>query len=170
MKQPNRSIRAMLYDLEHPHVLLSDWQKFSRESSPLVAEIIDRDEAKLPDWLVPVAHGVFTASDALLRTAGHRDGMRRPRGWLESDDDVYIRYVDPVDPYNARWLLVRECFVQGLWMVERWTQRRRYPGSDEILVHQFGSTPIFTRSCPAAMRLAMLCHPKPRAGLHWIAA
>ena len=41
---------------------------------------------------------------------------------------------------------------------------------DEILVHQFGSTPIFTRSCPA-MRLAMHCHTKgPPAGLHWTAA
>ena len=164
----------MICDLNHPHVPLSDWHKFGREFSPLIAEIIDRDEAKLPEWLVPVAHGVFTASDALLRKAGHRDGMRRPRGWREAIgvdvDGVYVRHVDPVDPYNARWLLVRECFVQGLWMVERWTQRRRYPGSDEILVHQFGSTPIFTRSCPAAMRLAMLCHPKPPAGLHWIAA
>jgi hypothetical protein len=164
----------MLYDLSHPHVSLSDWQKFDRESSHLIDQVMGRCEAKLPNWLVPVAHGVFTASDVLLRKAGHRDGMRRPRGWRQAIgidvDGVYVRYVDPVDLYNLRWLLVRECFVQGLWMVERWTQRRRYPGSDEILVHQFGSTPIFTRSCPAAMRLAMLCHPKPPTDLHWIAA
>ena len=70
----------MICDLNHPHVPLSDWHKFGREFSPLIAEIIDRDEAKLPEWLVPVAHGVFTASDALLRKTGHRDGMRRPRG------------------------------------------------------------------------------------------
>jgi hypothetical protein len=161
----------MLYDLTHSHVSLSDWQTFDKEFSPLIDEVIDREEAKLPNWLVPVAHGVFTASNALLRTAGHRDGMRHPPGWRESDDDVYIRDVDPVDSDNCRWLLVRQCFVDGLWMVERWTRKRRYAGSDEILVHEFGSTPIFTRSCPSAMRLAMHCHVKgPPAGLRWIAA
>jgi hypothetical protein len=85
----------MLYHLEQPHVSLSDWQKFDREFSPLIGEVIGRSEAKLPDWLVPVAHGVFTASDALLRKAGHRDGMRRPRGWREAigndADGVYVR-------------------------------------------------------------------------------
>ena len=160
----------MLHDFHQPQVSRSDWQKFGTEFSPLIGEVIGRSEAKLPEWLVPVAHGVFTASDALLRKAGHRDGMRRPRGWPETDDDVYSRHVDPVDWDNPRWLVVRQCFVQGLWMVERWTRKRRYAGSDEILVHEFGSTPIFTRSCPAAMRLAMLCHPKPPTGLHWIAA
>jgi hypothetical protein len=164
----------MLHDFHQPQVSRSDWQKLDREFSPFIAEVIDRDQAKLPDWLVPVAHGVFTASDALLRKAGHRDGMPRPSGWRPAAginaDGVYVRDVDPVDQVIARWLLVRECLVPGLWMVERWTTRRRYPSSDEILVHQFGSTPLFTRSCPAAMRLAMLCHPKPPAGLHWIAA
>ena len=74
----------MLYDLDHSHVSLSDWQKFDRKFSPLIGEAIDRDAAKLPDWLVPFAHGVFVASDTFLRTAGHRDGMRRPRGWHEA--------------------------------------------------------------------------------------
>jgi hypothetical protein len=82
----------------HPHVSLSDWQKFDRESSPLIDQVMGRREAKLPNWLVPVAHGVFTASDALLRKAGHRDGMRRPRGWRQAigidADGVYVRDVD----------------------------------------------------------------------------
>ena len=164
----------MLHDFHQPQVSLSDWQKFGTEFSPLIDEVIDRDTAKLPDWFVPFALGVFVAGDALLRTAGHRDGMRRPRGWRKAigidADGVYVRHVDPVDPYNSRWLLVRECLVQGLWMVERWTGRRRHGDADDILVHEFGSTPIFTRSCPAAMRLAMHCHVKPPAGLHWIAA
>jgi hypothetical protein len=164
----------MLYDLEHPHVSLSDWQKFGTGSSPLIDEVMDRVEADLPQWFVPFAHGVFVASDALLRAAGHHDGMRRPRGWRQAlginVDGVYVKHVDPVERYGSRWLLVRECLVQGLWMVERWTAERRHRDADKILVHEFGSTPIFTRSCPAAMRLAMHCHVKPPAGLRWIAA
>ena len=165
----------MLHDFHQPQVSLSDWQRFDRELSPLIDEVIDRDAAKLPGWFVPFAHGVFVASDGLLRTAGHRDGMRRPRGWrgaIGNDvDGVYVRHVDPVDGLNPRWLLVRECLVQGLWMVERWTERRRHGDADDILVHEFGSTPIFTRSCPAAMRLAMHCHLKgPPAGLRWTPA
>ena len=165
----------MLGDSNQPQVSLSDWQKFGTEVSPLIGELIDRDAAKLPDWFVRFAHGVFVASDALLRTAGHRDGMGCPPGWREAygidADGVYVRHVDPVDGLNPRWLLVRECLVQGLWMVERWTERRRHGDADDILVHEFGSTPIFTRSCPAAMRLAMHCHAKgPPAGLRWTPA
>src|SRR6266487_7060598 len=113
----------MLPDFHQPQVSLSDWQKFDRKFSPLIGEVIDRDAAKLPDWFVPFAHGVFVASDAFLRTAGHRDGMGYPRGWREAQgidvDGVYVRDVDPVDRLNRRWLLVRECLVPGLWMVER---------------------------------------------------
>ena len=165
----------MLHDFHQPQVSLSDWQKFGREFSPFIGEVIDRDAAKLPGWFVPFAHGVFVASDALLRAAGHRDGMRHPRGWREAIgndvDGVYVHHVAPVEPYNPRWLLVRECLVQGLWMVERWTDGRRHRDAGDILVHEFASTPIFTRCCPAAMRLAMHCHAKgPPAGLHWTAA
>ena len=164
----------MLYDLNHPPISLSDWHKFGTESSPLIDELMDRVEADLPHWFVPFAHGVFVASDALLRAAGHRDGMGCPPGWREAAgidaDGVYVRDVDPVG-LNPRRLLVRECLVPGLWMVERWTHRRRHGDADDILVHEFGSTPIFTRSCPAAMRLAMHCHMKgPPAGLRWTAA
>src|SRR5438105_12406058 len=104
----------MLHDSHQPQVSRFDWQKLDREFSPFIAEVIDRDQAKLPDWLVRVAHGVFTASDALLRKAGHRDGMRRPRGWREAIgvdvDGVYVRHViDPMDMFKPTWLLVREC-------------------------------------------------------------
>ena len=41
--------------------------------------------------------------------------------------------------------------------------------ADELLVFEFGSTPLFTRSCPAAMRLAMYCREnRPPSGLRWI--
>jgi hypothetical protein len=112
----------MLRDFHQPQISLSDWQKFGTESSSLIDELMDRVEADLPHWFVPFAPGVFVASDALLRAAGHRDGMGCPPGWREAHgidaDGVYVRDVDPVG-YNRRWLLVRECLVPGLWMVER---------------------------------------------------
>lgn len=70
----------MICDLNHPHVSLSDWQKFGTEFSPLFDEALDRVEADLPGWFVPYARGAFIASDALLRAAGHRDGVGCPRG------------------------------------------------------------------------------------------
>jgi hypothetical protein len=47
----------MLHDFHQPQVSRSDWQKFDREFSPLIDEVIDRREAKLPDWLVWYACG-----------------------------------------------------------------------------------------------------------------
>jgi len=67
--------------------------------------------------------------------------------------------------------LVPICSNQGLWTIERWGPSRQYTESDEILVHQFGATPIFTRSYQSAMRLAIYCHANgPPAELRWIAA
>ena len=42
---------------------------------------------------------------------------------------------------------------------------------DEVLVHTFGSTPIFTRSCESAMRLAVHYREnRAPSGLRWIKA
>jgi hypothetical protein len=61
----------MLHEQENPPVPPSDWQAF-REAHPpfLIEEVIDRSEARLPDWFVPSAPGVAIASDYLLRQAG----------------------------------------------------------------------------------------------------
>jgi hypothetical protein len=75
---------AMLYNLNHSHVSLSDWQKFGREFSPLVGEVIDREATKLPDWFVPFALGVsllatlcFAQRAIVMDCAGRADGARR---------------------------------------------------------------------------------------------
>jgi hypothetical protein len=161
----------MFFDVDHPDVPPSDWQTFVKEFPPhLIAEVIDRSKLGLPDWFVPFARGVVIASNALLREAGHHNGMYRPRGWVNYHCDVF-RWMIDWDPNNARWLLVRQCNNQGLWTVERWCKKRTHGNADEVLVHQFASTPIFTRSYQAAMRLAMHCHENgPPAGLGWISA
>jgi hypothetical protein len=55
--------------------------------------------------------------------------------------------------------------------VERLWEERRHVDDDEILVHEFGSTPIVTRNPYSSMRLAMYCHENvPPNGLRWIKA
>jgi hypothetical protein len=81
------------------------------------------------------------------------------------------RWIIDWDPLNGRWLLVRQCNKQGLWTVEPWHQKRTHGNAGEVLVHEFGSTPIFTQSYQAATRLAMYCHENgPPPGLRWISA
>src|SRR5262249_22502071 len=73
-------------------------------------------------------------------------------------------------PRGLQHLRVWECEKPRLWTVERLSESRPYR-SDEVLVHQFGSTPIFTRSYQSAMRLATFCHENgPPDGLRWISA
>ena len=60
---------------------------------------------------------------------------------------------------------VRRCDDKHEW----WVIERRVADVDEVLVLRFGSTPIFTRSYQAAMRLAMHCDVNaPTADLRWI--
>jgi hypothetical protein len=156
----------MFHDVDHPRVPLSDWQTFKNCPPRLIGEVIDRTEAQLPDWFVPLARGVALPSDALLRSVGYRDGMSCPSGWDKTHCDVFER-----DNIDLKRLKVRQCSNQGLWTVERWRDLwRPYVHSDEVLVHDFGSTPIFTRSYQSAMQLAMHCELKPPLGLRWIAA
>jgi hypothetical protein len=161
----------MFFDVDHREIPLSNWQTFLKEPPPhLIAEVIDRSKLGLPWWFVPFARGVAIASHALLREAGHRLGMHRQPGWLNYNVDLF-RWMIDWDPFNGRWLLVRQCNNRGLWTVERWRKKRPHGNADEVLVHQFASTPIFTRSYQAATRLALYCHETgPPAGLRWISA
>jgi hypothetical protein len=124
----------MFYDVDHPNVSLSEWQTFLKEPPPhLIGEVIDRSKLGLPWWFVPFARGIAIASNALLREAGHRLGMHRPRGWLNYNVDMF-RWMIDWDPFNRRWLLVRQCNNQGLWTIERWRKKRTHGNADELLV------------------------------------
>ena len=157
-----------MFEQGHPNVSLSDWQAFiatetSRRS--LIGEVVDRSECGcLPDWFVPLARGVAIASDALLRQAGHHDGMHRPRGWREVDRHCYRQLLGGEGPSWPDVLVVRRCDKHEWWAIER-----RVADVWEVLVCDFGSTPIFTRSYQSAIRVAMHCNgTNSPHGLRWI--
>ncbi len=161
----------MMHEDGHPDVSLKDWKSFvdwqkTRISPSPIEEVIDRNKAGcLPDWFVPLARGVAIASDTLLREAGYHHGMYRPHGWREYDCDCFMRDIDGTDDL----LMVRRCAKHQWWTIERLGASRRYEDEDEVLVFQFASVPIFTRSYQSAMQLAMHCHTNgPPSGLLWI--
>ena len=94
----------MFYDVNNPDITLADWERLRKEfPRDLIDDVIDRNEAWLPDWFVPSARGVAIASDKLLRRAGYHNEKRCPHGWLESSPDYFLY---PLTPMSS--LLVRE--------------------------------------------------------------
>jgi hypothetical protein len=160
----------MIYEPGHPYTTLSDWHTFAKEFSPhVIEEVIDRGQVRLPDCFVPLARGVAIAGEPLLRKAGHHSGKYRPRGWRKTHCDVFEHDIGWDNNGRSQWLVVRQCSNQGLWTIERWRASRPYAQMDELLVHQFGSTPIMTRSYQSAMRLAVHCNESwLPAGLRWV--
>lgn len=146
-------MRAVFYDFGHPNITLSEWETFRKNLSPfLIDQVIDRHEARLPEWFVPLARGVAIPSNKFLRQVGHRDGMDRPGNWRETSCD-FFRWED-----RQQKLIVRRSENEDLWTVERWNWIGRGSEVDEVLVFTFGWTPILTRCYQSAMRLAMHCH------------
>lgn len=162
----------MIYDVGHPQVTLSDWQTFRKEFSPLlIGEVIDRSEIKLPDWFVPLARGVAIASDTLLRKAGYHHGSYRPHGWRKTKCDVFIKCAMADKDMSFANLTVRQYVNQRWWTVERYREGRKYENITDVLVFDFGSTPIFCWNHQAAMRLAEYCQLNgPPHGLSWVTA
>jgi hypothetical protein len=162
----------MIYDVDHPHIPLSDWQTFRKEFSRyLIKEVIDRGEIALPDWFVPLARGVAIASDHLLHKARYRAGSYRPRGWRKTECDVFIRCPVADKEMSFANLTVRQYANQSWWTIERYCEGRKYEDITDVLVFDFGSTPIFTWSYQSAMRLAEYCQMnKPPSGLSWVVA
>ncbi len=157
----------MICEPDHPCTPLRDWQAFCKDFSPyLIAEVIDRSECNLASWFVPLARGAAIASDSLLRRAGYRPGIGFPPEWYEDNHNYFTRHL-----VGDRHLMVRECEGTNLWTVEQLGGARRIVDVDNVLVHVFGSTPIFTRNCQSAMWLAEHCHARvPPNGLHWMRA
>jgi hypothetical protein len=110
---------------------------------------------------MPLARGAAIAAPALLREAGHPDGMPRPPDWLTQGPDCFVLFIN--GPLSSDELIIRRCDKHG-WIIERWVERRQ-----EVLVWSFGSTPILTPSYISAMCLAMHCDvDNPPRGLRWI--
>jgi hypothetical protein len=156
-------MHAMLPTRDHPHVIWYEWKTFKNEFSPyLIEEVVDRREIELPKWYVPLARGAAIPSSYLLRRAGYRPGSYRPRGWVKPHYDALWKDIGP------------DCLVvrggKPLWQIERNGSPGRPHGHPNMaLVHNFGSTPILTRTYQAATYLAEFCYwNDPPAGLRWI--
>ncbi len=152
----------MLFEEGHPNVTLEDWQAFKRwqkicKQWSVIDEVIDRSECCIPDCFVPLARGVAIASDTLMRRIGQHVGTDRPPPpphWLNLRFDRFTGFFCSGD---CAALEVRKFEGTNLWTVERHDlDGGRH--DEEVLVYMFGSTPIFTLSYQAAMRLAMHCH------------
>jgi len=153
----------MFNDVNHPNVTLTDWQAFkvaevARQS--VVAEVIDRDDVYCPRVVCTVGGGVAIASDALLQRASR--GRKYSRGWLKIGH-CYRKLTGGEWPHGGDRLIVRECDKHDWWTIERW-----FGDFHEMLVLDFGSTLIFTRSSASAKRLAEYCKENPPAGLRWV--
>jgi hypothetical protein len=117
-----------------------NWPAFLKGRSPYkIGEVIERGDPDLdlPDDFAPWAPGVVVPSEHLLMQIEPRS-----RDWKETAPDVYNKFS------HRNKLVVRGC--GKLWTVERQTE--------EVLAHQFGPLPVFTRTPDAAMQLAEHCH------------
>jgi hypothetical protein len=150
----------MRYVVGHPNVPLEDWQTFCQKVSPfLIKQVIERDKLEMAPFMVPLARGVGMASSYLLHKAGYNSRTRLP-GLRKSS----LRCFDLVTN-NQPVLRVRNVGRhrgRSLWAVLRLGSRC------DILVHQFGSTPIVAADHRAAMQLAIRCDQKSPPGLAWI--
>lgn len=154
----------MFHEADHPNVPLSDWKNFKKSPS-LIKEVIDRSETDLPEWFVPLARGVAIVSDHLVQKL---PVSRFSQDWKRN------RFGDYKRPMFEKWasLEVRQSGDKELWLIERFAWLRTYTNSDQVLVHLFGSTPIFARNYQTAMRLADYCEELDGSplGLRWISA
>jgi hypothetical protein len=148
----------VFYDANRPDITLSEWDRL-REKFPrsLISQMLNREDAGVPDWFMPSAWGIAIASDELLRDAGNMPTS----SWQETSCAHFWHELGP------RMLLTRQCSKTHSWSIERWDTRHH--GVDEVLCFPFGSTPIFAQTYAQAMRLAMHCHyHKLPRGLRWI--
>ena len=159
----------MFYDADHPNITLSEWEAFKTSEAArqsLSTEVIARTDSCIAPWFVPLARGMAVASHTLLRRVGYRPGKACPSGWWEQSPDYFLLRIR-----FGCFLMVRECDETNLWTVERLWAERRHVDDDEVLVHEFGSTPIVTRNPYSSMLLAVYCHENlPPNGLRWIKA
>jgi hypothetical protein len=62
------------------------------DASRLFYNLLDRDQAKMPDYYLPDAPGIALAGDPLLHAMGYRYGSKRPPGWVKTNGGVF-RYL-----------------------------------------------------------------------------
>jgi hypothetical protein len=158
-------MHAMDSDDCHPDVSLSHWDAFRRWVSPYPMEkVVNRSDIALPHWYLPLARGAAFPSSNLLCRAGYRPGAHRARGWFKpSSEELY-------KDLGRNSLVVQKC--GHFWRIgwDTGTLARPHDHSYFALVHNFGSTPIITRTYQEATYLAEFCFEDNSllAGLCWV--
>ena len=109
---------------------------------------------------MPLARGGLIAGDKSL---GYQREARGPLGWKKSRTaNGFHKYMNP------KFLFVGSYGNRNFWTIERYSQSRDHLRSCEVLVIDFGSTPVLTRSYALAMHIAMHCHVNQLSGCRWI--
>ena len=136
--------------------------------------LLDRDQAKMPDFYLPEAPGVAIADGPLLRAVGYDPGSNGPRDWFKFNPGVFRHgtgrdgMILQVRTGDAK-LWVVERFCSGDWL----DPSGRYPGLNVYaLVCAHTGRLIWVSSYQAAMRLAQYCHPIPQPPIvgRWVPA
>jgi hypothetical protein len=151
----------MFYDNRYPDVSRADWEKFRTQFNRFTyVEVIDRYQAGLMDQFFPLARGVIVASPRLKERLVPclvcvRHFVERNEGFWSHDTLKVREWVDAIP--------------QRLWSVERWINGPCVDEFDEVLVHTFGGTPIFTTDRMTAMAMAIRCNQlAPLPGTRWM--
>jgi hypothetical protein len=154
----------MVHDEYHPDVSLPDWEAYRDWVSPHpFDQVLDRRQARLPNWYLPLARGAVIASPYLLRMAGYRTGRHRARGWRKNNAEELYKDL------GRECLIVQRC--GPFWRIgyDTGTLARPHDHSHFALVDLFGSTPIVTRTYQEATYLAEFCFKEGHAtGLRWV--
>jgi hypothetical protein len=151
-------MRVMVHDECHPDVSLPDWEAYRDWSSPhRFDRVLDRDEARLPSWYLPLARGAAIPNQRLLSWAGYRAGSRRARGWRKYNAEELYKDL------GRNCLIVQRC--GPFWRIGWDTGALGRPHNHWYfaLVDNFGSTPIVTRTYQEATHLAEYCFKENRA-------
>jgi hypothetical protein len=154
----------MVHDDCHPNVSLSDWKEYCGWSSPHPFErVVDRSEARLPDWYLPLARGAAIPGRQLLSRAGYRAGSHRARGWFKPNGEELYKDL------GSDCLIVQRS--GPFWRIGRDTGALGRPHNHWhfALIDLFGSTPIITRTYQEATYLAEFCFKEGHlTGLRWV--
>ena len=140
---------------ERQKSLSRDWQSFLKHRHRSVANVAKRTWARLAPDFVPWAPAIVIASDYLLQSVGHTPTSGRPKGWrLQPSTGNYKCGFELIVRKRGQYWTVEG---NGLYQC--------------VLVFNFGSMPVCTRTPEAAMRLAEYfadnTRPLPH-GLRWI--
>ena len=120
-------------------------------NNPVWDEVIERDNANIPDWYAPHAQGLLRLSPQHLSYIIGRPVHRRPNGWAKHNPGVFFKWVGD----HVLWVV--EIEDRG-WVVER---NELFSPDDQILGNWLGPLLALIPNLATAAHLAEVCYPRP---------